>query len=354
MQFRSAFQIATGLGAGNIGDDLAARALWRQLPADWQLHIAVFDNYTRHREPYPSRYAYYLQSPGPIENAWVRDMPGLFAGSIFERPGSGWPLPFLAPRLQHFHEHGLPIDAVGVSVEPLVSADARRLFDRCCLPFRSWTVRDDYSRDALLAMGVEPARIAIGADWAWLYESPVDHSNWAAATWRGLKVDPSRPLLAVNASGPRGLDAAALDKLHRRHGFQIAFINLDFRHPGLHRTSAEATRASMKAPSVLVPNEYYSPGELIALLRHSTVAVSAHIPFGLAAILAGAVPVFLGACPSDIGLNTSSPNDLVDALCGAYANRESTLDALAAVRSRLRARAMRNLDFFALFNGLTP
>ena len=96
MQLRSAFQIATGPGAGNIGEDLAMQGFWRQIPEDFRLHAGGLDNYRRQRDPYPARFTYHVQSPGPIENARVRDIPGTFAGSIFERPGSGWPLAFIA------------------------------------------------------------------------------------------------------------------------------------------------------------------------------------------------------------------------------------------------------------------
>jgi len=136
------------------------------------------------------------------------------------------------------------------------SEEARRLFDRHCRPIRSWTVRDQYSRDALLAMRVDPGRVAIGASWGWLYESPSDRSEWAAAIWRELKIDPARPLLAVNISLAAGFDlsasTAALDTLYRDDGLQIAFVCLDFRHPGFHRDFAEIAQSAMTAPSVIV------------------------------------------------------------------------------------------------------
>src|SRR5688500_2847583 len=48
-----AHQICNGLGAGNIGDELMARAFWDALPAGLRLTVDVFPNHTQQREPYP-------------------------------------------------------------------------------------------------------------------------------------------------------------------------------------------------------------------------------------------------------------------------------------------------------------
>ena len=40
-----------------------------------------------------------------------------------------------------FHRAGLPVDAVGVGVEPLTSDGGRALFAEAFAPIRSWTVR---------------------------------------------------------------------------------------------------------------------------------------------------------------------------------------------------------------------
>ena len=165
------FQIANGQGAGNIGDELMNRAFWRALPPEVELTVEVFPNARMQREPYPPRHRY-------VEIGWdgapvaSPALPGLLVGDtpVTDTLGTGWPLGFLAPRLLAFHAAGLTVDALGVGVEPLRSAEARELFLRAMAPVRSWTVRSLACRERLLELGVPPARVAVGADWAWSYE----------------------------------------------------------------------------------------------------------------------------------------------------------------------------------------
>lgn len=374
MQFRSAFLINAGLGAGNSGDDLAMGALWRHLPPEVSLHIGVFENYRLWRAAVPDPHKCYVSERGRIENDWVRDMPGLLAGTgcIFDRPESGWPLGFLAPRLQHFFDHGLPVDAVGVSAEPLATGEGRRLFEQHFLPIRSWTVRDRASIAVLRELGVDPDRIALGGDWAWLYEPDCSDDEWAAEMWKSLGVFAGRPLVAVGLYWPPSCDgealagalAEALDQLHEKNGVQVAFVNFDFRHPGFHRSCAEQVQARMTAPSVLVPNEFYAPGQWIALLRRADAVVARCYLLGVAGVLAGAVPVFLAERPrgvelcEELGLtacgamNAIDAEELLEEVRRALAGRPEIVRTLAEQRRELAGRATANLSFFRYFNGL--
>ena len=100
----------------------------------------------------------------------------------------------------------------------------------------------------------EPDRITLGADWAWLHPATGECDEWAAGVWNSLGIDPARPVLVINASGDAGSElAAALDILHKDDGFQLAFLCLDCRHPGLHRSVVELVQSFLQAPSVLVP-----------------------------------------------------------------------------------------------------
>lgn len=351
------------------------QALWQQLPPEFQLHVGVFDRFHQHRESYPVQYRYHVHRPDSVENAWVRDLPGLLAGTgcVLDRPGSGWPLAFLAPRVQHFHDLGLPVDAVGVAVEPLAAPERRILFRNHFLPIRSWTVRDHSSAEALLEMGIDPARISIGADWPWLFRISDSYDNWAANLLQSLGLDLDRPILAVNISWPSHANRAALseslarvlDRLHLERDLQVAFGCLDSRHPGFHRSCAEETQFFMTAPSVLIPNEYYSPAEWIALLRHCHCTLSPHYPFGLAAILAGTAPVFMGSRPAgtelceDLGFHACTayascdPDRLYYGVNRTLANREAIVASYPALREKYVTRARRNLDLVHLFHGIT-
>jgi len=120
------------------------------------------------------------------------------ATPVTESEGLHFPLQFLAPRLQHFHRLGLPVDAIGVGVDHLSSAAAKSIFDEAFRPIRSWTVRSSFCRDALLSLGVSESAVRVGADLAWTYKSDRSLDDWADGVWRRAGIDPSRPLLVAN------------------------------------------------------------------------------------------------------------------------------------------------------------
>lgn len=164
-----AFQIANGVGSGNIGDELMARAFWRTLPRDIRLTVAVLPESARQHQPYPEQHKYVPVVFSGNENP-SPDCPGLLVGDtpVAESEGLDYPLRFLAPRLEGFHRNSMSVDALGVGVDRLNGPEALQFFRSAFLPIRSWTVRSAACRDALLSLGVEPARIKVAADWAWL------------------------------------------------------------------------------------------------------------------------------------------------------------------------------------------
>ncbi|HET9317619.1 MAG TPA: polysaccharide pyruvyl transferase family protein [Vicinamibacteria bacterium] len=365
---RRFFQIANGQGAGNIGDELMNRAFWRALPEDVTLDVEVFPNATQQREPYPPRHRY-------VEIGWngapqpSPSVPGLLVGDtpVTATLGTGWPLGFLAPRLAAFHAAGLAVDALGVGVEPLGSTEARELFRRALLPVRSWTVRSERCRERLLELGVAAERVAVGADWAWLYEPATDQAAWARERLADAGHDPSRPLLVANVvneiwsdrNDARRALASALDRVERTHGFQVAFFCNESR-PGefYDRSAAEAVRALMERPSFVVPSEYYTPDEALALLAQAAVTLSSRYHFTVQSVLAGAVPVTLarsakmtdlldelGGAPVGT-LDRVDADAVADSIGRAWAGRDGERARLQSTQRRLAQRAARNLDLW--------
>lgn len=366
------FQIANGLGAGNIGDDLMAFAFWDALPEHIALSVAVFVDGPPRRAPYPARHQYVPVVYGGNESVEAKDAPGLLVGDtpITEAEGLHWPLEFLAPRLEYFHQRRLPVDAVGVGADHLYSAEARELFRRCFLPIRSWTVRSARCREALLELGVPESRIVVGADWSWAYRVREDRRDWAERLWRSLGVDLARPLLVVNAvhmiwqslTEVKRAIAAALDELSARDGFQIAFFANEVR-PGefFDAEAARSIRALMRQPAVQVPNEYYAPDEALALLSYAKATVSERYHFTVESVLAGAAPVNIvrgqkmAGLMEELGLAAagSVQQVLADELVGevrkAVAQRASLLAQLEVARRHLAVRAGNNLTFVRRF-----
>jgi len=362
---RRAIQIANGLGAGNIGDDLMAFAFWDSLPAGVDLEVEVFPNVDALREPYPSRFRYrridWAGAPLPRPDA-----AGLLVGDtpVTDVLG-GWPLTFLGPRLQRFHQAGQPVDALGVGVEPLRSEESRALFAAHYAPIRSWSVRSAACREELLRLGVPEARIRVGADWAWLYRPRRDLRDWGAETWRALGIEPGAPLLVANvvneiwaARGElKASVASALDDLSRRRGLQLAFLCHEMRDGEFFdRAAAEATMALMSRPAVLVPNLYYSPDEVLGLLAHAEVTLCGRYHFGIASVLAGAAPALLVrsakmqqlvdelGIPSCGALDSLSAEGISLAVAGLLDSEAAVAGALAEARARMAGRASLNLS----------
>ncbi|MFN0102585.1 MAG: polysaccharide pyruvyl transferase family protein [Bryobacteraceae bacterium] len=370
-----AIQIFNGLGAGNIGDELMMHGMWRELPADFPLHIFLHENSRLQRQPYPERFQYRTLAlpPSGFELDAVDDAPGLLAGttSVTDSEGWGWPLAFLAPRIQYFRNRGLPVDAVGVGVDFLVTPEGRRLFTDHFSTIRSWTVRNTSSREALIEAGIEPVRIEVGADWAWLYEPPQDYAAWAAAYLTSLGLRPHEPLLIVNLfwqgegfSLPIWREiACVLDHLQRQEGLQMAFFCNECRHPGFDRTAVEAIQAHMRGPSTLIPNLYFAPGEAVAILRHAAATLGQRYHFCVESVLAETIPVNLGRSPKIAGLceelgiapcgslESIDQDELYAAITGAIHERAPRIALLQEKRRELAARARHNLDFFRLWYG---
>jgi polysaccharide pyruvyl transferase WcaK-like protein len=364
--FPGAFQISIGLGAGNIGDELMARAFWQRIPPDLCLEVPLFPESRHQREPYPPPHRYLAVEWYGNENA-AATVPGLLVGAtpVTEAEGLHWPLQFLAPRLQHFHRHGLPVDAFGVGVDRLYGAESLALFREHYSPIRSWTVRSFDCRDALLSMGIPEERIRVGSDWAWLYQPRRDLSAWAATLWRDLGIDVDRPLLLANvvnmiwrdAVEARRNIASAFDHAARRWGLQIAFFCNESRGGEFFDFEAGREIAGlMSTPAKLVPNEYYSPDETLAIVGYASVAVGQRYHFIIQAALAGvpAVAIVRGqkmktlAAELDIPVGGSvhhvDRETLDAAIEEAVDNREAVLSRMTEAKRRLTSRAGLNLS----------
>lgn len=362
-----AFQIGLGLGAGNIGDELMAQSFWSRLPDAIALDVALFPESARCREPYPARHRYLPVDEGGNENADAM-MPGLLVGGtpVTDAEGVHWPLRFLAPRLDHFHRHRLPVDAVGVGVEPLQTEDGRALFRAAFGPIRSWTVRSEACRAALLDLGIEPARIRVGADWAWLYAPRRDRRRWAEETWRRLGIDPARPLLVANVVNMlwRDSDAAkraiadAIARAAALEGLQVGFLGNECRDGEFFdHAAARDMAARLGIAAAVVPNAYFSPDEAVALLRHASVTLGQRYHFAIQSVLAGSVPVCIprGAKIRDlagelgiacIGSAASVDSDALLAAIRRAVEHGAAERARLALRQRaLGQRAAGNMSF---------
>ena len=361
-----AVQVSIGLGAGNIGDEVMARAFWSGLPSNLVLDVPLFPESARQHAVYPPVHRYFGVDEEGDETAGTI-LPALLVGAtpVTEAEGLDWPLRFLVRRLEHFHRDVLPVDAVGVGVDRLYSPEALDLFRRGFLPIRSWTVRSEACRDALLSLGVEENRIKVGADWAWRYEPKDDLLDWARHHWSEWGVDTTRPLLVVNVVNMIWQDhttckQAIADALHKascRWGLQIAFFCNECRDGTFFDAAAAAEVAAMIPDgAILVPNEYFSPDEAIALLSHATVTLAQRYHLVVQSVLAGTVPIAIPRGQKMVGLiaelgiltagsvENVSCDDILAAIGQVMEGRTGMVADLQIRRRLLALRAAGNLD----------
>jgi polysaccharide pyruvyl transferase WcaK-like protein len=364
MTARRIVQISTGLGAGNIGDELMARAFWDELPETVALEVEMFPEYVEQRAPYPEKHRYFLTDwegattvPAGIDGLLVGGTP------VADWQGLHFPLEFIARRLRMFHEAGRAVDAVGVGVDRLEKAEAREVFARYFLPIGSWTVRTARCREALLELGVPEERVLVGADWAWRYRPRRDLRGWGAEQWKELGVEAGRPLVVANVVNEmwagreelRSALAVALDELEN-DGMQVAFFCNEMREGEyFDREASERVRARMRRPAAIVPNRYWGPEEALGLVAHATVTVSQRYHFTVESVLAGTVPVNIvrgqkmAGLVEELGLAPAGTMEGVEAsevvagVRAAVDEREEMLKRLQEARRRLEVRAGNNL-----------
>jgi polysaccharide pyruvyl transferase WcaK-like protein len=369
------FQISTGVGAGNLGDEMMARAFWQALPPGWCGEVELFPMAGRYRGSYPSRHIYTPVEAGRFREAAKRGVTGLLACGtpVHEMEGLHFPLRFIAERLDAFHSSGTPVHAVGVGVDRLYTRRGRAMFQKSFLPIRSWTVRNEACCEALLDLEVPPERIVVGADWAWLYRATDDRRDWAEQQWRSLGIDPARPLLAANLvnlvwrkkTDAKRAIAEALDRAASTLGLQIAFLCNECREGEVFDSAAaREISALMKSPTVLVPNEYWSVDEMLGLLSHVDVTLGMRYHIGVMSCMAGASPVLISRSQKILGLASDLGTSAIRLReCDAdrvYAGVESALSEATQTmvmqnegRKALETRAGLNLSSIAYIAGLS-
>ncbi len=354
-------QISNGVGSGNIGDELMAQEFWKLLPASVVLDVPVLPESARYRGVYPPPHRYLPEtSPAPE----LLDVPGLLVGDtpVAEFEGLRYPLQTVGPAISRVTRRGLPVDAIAVGVDRLHSPEARQLFATHYAAIRSWTVRSEACREALLDLGVAPERIRVAADLAWLFTPGTETDDWAAGVWESLGVVPDRPLLVVNAvhhtdptdQTSKRVLAEALDRLAKEHGYQVAFLaNESRKGPHFDTAAAAGIRALMQESAVEVPAEYYTPQEMVSLLRPAATVLTQRYHMAIQAILAGTIPVCLArgqkvsglAREFDLLTAETEVGAIVERVRESAARRPERIAALAIRRAEHRGRAGEALSF---------
>jgi polysaccharide pyruvyl transferase WcaK-like protein len=297
------YLVFTGLGAGNIGDESMMQGFLSLFPLPDHTVIEVWDTNSHALKQFPLKYRYiHYQDEDAFKKLCKNADAVLLVGGtpVMERWGLEWPLKHLSSKLEFCNQNRIPCYAVGVGVDFLEKEESRELFSKGFLPIKVWTVRSVRSRKNLITLGVDPACISVAADLAW--QVPLENLNreWAEGFLFNLGVRKDRPLIGVNVVNEIWKDnraikeelAKALDYLIESLGWQVGFFCNEVREGEyFDKEASKEVAALMKRGSVIVPNQYFTPQEMVSLLSCCQVTLSWRYHFTLFSYLAGTVSI---------------------------------------------------------------
>jgi polysaccharide pyruvyl transferase WcaK-like protein len=200
-----------------------------------------------------------------------------------------WPLSELTPLVRSSDRKKIPMAFIGVGTETLRSEHSRSTVAEVIAPrVRHWSVRCERDYDRLVEYGVPAGAITVAADMAWLIEtSPDGFGRDCLRQWVGEK---SHPLIGVNLVNedalftrqPRFVDevARALDQLASDMDARIIFLANEVR-PDYDRAAALEIMSRMKQTrsAVLVPNQYFTPWQMMSIISCCDLTVSMRYHF---------------------------------------------------------------------------
>lgn len=293
----------SGAAAGNIGDEAMMTGFLSLYPLSHGTTIEVWDVNSRAIRQLPRQFRYinYADTDACEACVTVADYVLIVGATIVtEMHGLEWPLRILGSSYARCHARGIPVHAVGIGVDRLHSAGAIELFNTGFLPFESWTVRAERSRGNLLDIGVAQGRVLAAADLAWLTPTHNIDTQWAQKYLASCGIKEGIPIIGVNIVNENWKDddvikmetAAALDWAARELNFQIAFFCNETREGEFFDKEAALKTASlMRHRPVIVPNTYFTPEQMIALISCCKLTISWRYHFTVFSALAGALAI---------------------------------------------------------------
>lgn len=199
-----------------------------------------------------------------------------------------WPLNQLSNWIRILRNR--PIGFIGIGTEPLTNPKSLAIVRNQIAPLvKIWTTRNLKDKQRLENYGVASENIVVAADMAWLNQ-PVDQS-YGQEKLKSLGIDLSCPLVGINVTNesfiveqsPRFFDILAefADRLIAKHNLAVAFFANDVREVDYVDKMASfkiIKRMKERKNVYVIPNQYYTPQEMLSLISncHLTVASRYH------------------------------------------------------------------------------
>lgn len=360
-------------GWGNIGDESTLQGFAR-LTAKYsrlELRVCVASRNPSHTARIEPSFKYYDAMNLTLRGWWARRRAGvyLFAGGtpIMDILGS-YPLAEVVPIVTTGSRRRKRIIFVGVGTEGLHREESRRALSEILAPtVRHWSVRSQRDKDRLTEYGVPADSITVAADMAWLLD-PVSFS-WGREYLLRMGVDTEKPLVGVNVNNepfmqrdaPELLENLArfLDELVGKHAATTLFFCNDVIE-GATKDKAASTRVrnSMRNAerTFLVPNQYWSPQQMLSLIACCRWTISTRYHFCLFSVLQGIPFIALqrsdkvkDLCwdlqwPHGIAIQAVNPSTLLDLYNEIQREQTTATVLLKNGLTHMRQRALKNHD----------
>jgi polysaccharide pyruvyl transferase WcaK-like protein len=300
-------------GAGNIGDEATLQGFARLL-SGWRknVRVSVASRDPLHTARVEPSFRYFKAVGRDPRRWWAK-----YRSDAFVFPGGTpimdvlgqWPLCELVPLIRAAEDHRKPVLFVGTGTERLEREESKRLFADVIAPrVRHWSVRCARDKERLTDYGVTPERVTVAADMAWLIES--QSLDYGKQFLEGLGITSNEKFVGVNINSelfmlkkePQLFEkiGQALDAVIECHGFRVLFLCNETRvEETFDKATSLAIQGCMKhwEKTLLVPNEYRSPEQMMSIIGCCEATISSRLHFCLFSALQG-VP-FLGIQRSD-------------------------------------------------------
>ena len=301
-------------GYGNIGDEATLQGFARVLCLDHgRIRVWAASRDPRHTARAEPSLRYYAHQVGwrRYWTSWIRLLADayVFPGGTPITDNLGhWPLNEVCAIVDRARRWSKPVVFVGAGTERLERPQSRRIVTETLAEYVAhWSVRSHRDRERLVALGVPANRVTVAADMAWLI--PPASTDFGQRVLEchapgggkliGVNVNAEHALLARE---PRLLEklAAALDRLVEAHRFGVVFLCNEIREGETYDKAAAAAVLSHmrnKGAALILPNEYWTPQEMMSIIAGCALTMSTRYHFCLFSALQG-VP-FLAIKRSD-------------------------------------------------------
>jgi polysaccharide pyruvyl transferase WcaK-like protein len=290
-------------GSGNIGDEAMLNGFAALVESySRKLSVWVASQNPAHAAAAEPAFRYYSQNRGGLGNwrAKWRSRGHLIVGDtpIMDLLGS-WPLEELSHLVRSATMEQRPIAFLGSGTETLQLESSKRIVRECLAPtVVHWSVRSERDRSRLQEYGVDPARINVAADLAWLLQaSPKDFGQREfkklGLEGMALKIGVSFTREAFVHQQSAGLPARlaqVLDALVEEYEAKIVFFCNEVRTgAGFDQAANEEIRALMthREATYAVANNYWTPAQMMSLIGNCDYTIGMRYHFCLFSVLQG-------------------------------------------------------------------